>query len=197
MRVMRDKYPHVQTASLVAIIGKTVKQIYMKANVMGLHKTAEYLASPDACRLRRGDNVGAQYRFKPGQQVWNKGIHFVSGGRSAETQFKKGSKPANYQPVGTTRIVDGYTEIKVAEGMRQWKSLQRVIWEGQHGPIPKGASIIFKDGNRQNCAIDNLEMLTRAELMKRNTVHNLPPELAKAVQLIGALNRKINHGKQY
>lgn len=28
--------------------------------------------------------------------------------------------------------------------------------------------------------------------MRRNTVHNLPPELAKVVQLRGAINRQIN-----
>jgi len=193
LAVLHARYQHEKTERVAADLGRTVSTVYQKAAGLGLKKSDEYLASLDACRLRRGDNIGAEYRFKPGQTVWNKGTNFTAGGRSAETRFKKGSKPANYQPVGATRIVeDGYLEVKVAEGMRQWKAVHRLEWEKHNGPIPKGSSIVFKDGNKQNTHISNLECLTRKELMLRNTVHNLPKELALIAQLRGALQRQIN-----
>jgi hypothetical protein len=40
--------------------------------------------------------------------------------------------------------------------------------------------------------LDRLELLTMRENMARNTVHNLPPEVASLVQLRGALVRRIN-----
>ncbi|WP_218117922.1 HNH endonuclease signature motif containing protein [Nitrosospira sp. Nl5] len=166
------------------------------ATMLGIRKSDAYLASPAACRLRRGDNVGSASRFKKGQSAWNKGIHFDSGGRSAETRFRPGTVPPNHKPAGTTRISkDGYLEIKIAEGMYQWRLLHREIWKEAHGEYPaRGTALIFKDGNKQNCNIANLEVLTRKELMLRNSVHNLPEEIKEVIRLNGVIRRKI-HGK--
>lgn len=193
---MRTVYPNTRTADVVSMIGRSERAIYNAAKGLGIAKSAEYLASPAACRLRRGDNVGAAHRFKLGQNAWNKGIHFDSGGRSAETRFRPGLVPANHKPVGSTRTSkDGYLEIKIAEGMFQWRLLHREVWKEAHSDYPaKGTAIIFKDGNKTNCDISNLEVLTRKELMLRNSVHNLPEEIKEVVRLNGVLRRKI-HGK--
>lgn len=62
--------------------------------------------------------------FPKGHVPWNKGRHFKAGGRSAETQFKNGTIPPNYQPVGAiTTHSDGYRYIKLAE--RKWQLYQR------------------------------------------------------------------------
>ncbi len=187
-------YPDTRTADIAAKIGRSEGQIYQKAADLGLKKSPSYLAGPVACRLRRGDNVGKAFRFKPGHQTWNKGHRFDPGGRSAETRFKKGTVPPNYRPVGSTRIsVDGYTEIKVAEGIHQWRLLHREVWKEVHGEYPpKNMALVFRDGNKQNCSIENLELLTRQQLMARNTVHNLPEEIKDVIRLNGVLRRKIN-----
>jgi hypothetical protein len=98
--------------------------------------------------------------------------------------------------VGTQRIsVDGYLEIKVAEGMHQWRLLHREIWKQNHGAYPdKGMALAFRDGNKLNCSIENLELITRRQLMDRNTVHNLPEEIKEVIRLNGVIRRKI-HGK--
>ena len=42
-------------------------------------------------------------------------------------------------------------------------------------------------------ALDALELVSRAELMRRNSRHaRYPPEVNQLIQLKGALNRKIN-----
>ncbi len=57
--------------------------------------------------------------------------------------------------------------------------------------------MVFRDGNRRNFAPPNLELVSRSELMRRNSHWNtLPPELAQIVQLRGALTRKINRRSQ-
>lgn len=45
--------------------------------------------------------------------------------------------------------------------------LHRRKWADKHGPIPKGCCIIFKDGNRDNCSLRNLQMLTHDEQQKQ------------------------------
>ncbi len=195
-------YPDTPTADIATKLGMSVQQVYSKAAQLDLKKSDAYLAGPAACRLRRGDNVGAQYRFKKGQVSHNKGRKGLIYEGGIATQFKKGHRGGKalelYQPIGTERISkDGYIQRKVNDDMplqRRWRGVHLIVWEEAHGPLPKGHALVFKDGNRQNCAIENLELVTRGELMRRNSYHtNYPKEIAQLIQLRCALNRKINH----
>jgi hypothetical protein len=187
-----ELYPDTKTEDMAKIMGMTVGRIYGKAGSLGLKKSKEYLSSPYACRLRQGDNVGKSTRFTKGQASWNKGMKGLQiGGK--ETQFKPGTKPPNWRPVGSTRVnVDGYIEVKTKEGKFTWKLLHRENWTASNGPIPKDHAVVFKDGNRLNCDISNLECITLEENMRRNTYHRYPKEIAQLVQLRGALTRQIN-----
>ena len=49
----------------------------------------------------------------------------------------------------------------------------------------------WKDRNHENCALENLELLTDKEHMRRTTVHNLPAELKDTIMLAGRLKRRI------
>lgn len=45
----------------------------------------------------------------------------------------------------------------------RWEFLHRVVWEEHNGPIPDGKMIIFRDGDRSNCDISNLMLVTKGE----------------------------------
>lgn len=49
--------------------------------------------------------------------------------------------------------------------------LHRYVWEQTYGSIPKGMVIHHKDFNRGNWNLENLELLTRAEHMKRHKIN--------------------------
>jgi len=67
------------------------------------------------------------------------------------------------------------------------------MWEAQNGPVPRGHIVVFKDGNRENLVLDNFELVTRQELMRRNSYHTrYPREIGLVIQLKGALQRQIN-----
>jgi len=65
LNILRTQYPDTPTKALVQSGRRSVGSVYGRATTMGLRKSATYLAGPDACRLRRGDNVGAARRFLP------------------------------------------------------------------------------------------------------------------------------------
>lgn len=67
----------------------------------------------------------------------------------------------------------------------------RYLWEQENGAIPKGYNIFFKDGNRRNCMIENLECISNAELARRNTIHNYPAEVKELFFLRRSLNKAI------
>lgn len=194
--LLKSLYPDTATAEIAAKMGVRVNQVHGKASALGLKKSAEYLASDLACRMRRGDNIGAAYQFKPGAAPWNKGIKFDSGGRSHQTRFKPGMRPHTWRPIGTERISkDGILERKITDTgitKHDYVAVHRLAWIERHGPIPAGCAIVFRDGNPSNLDIGNLECVTRAELMRRNSCHNYGKEIAQLVQLRGAITRQIN-----
>lgn len=65
------------------------------------------------------------------------------------------------------------------------------MWQEAFGPVPPGFAVCFKDRDKAHRALDNFELISRADLMRRNSVHRLPPELASAIQLNGALKRRL------
>lgn len=206
---LRELYPHYPTEHVLAVVFKrTPRQLYAKAGQLGLAKSPEYLASPWAQRLRKGTNRGGSTRFKPGQVPANKGLRRPgwAPGRMAETQFKKGERRGRanniWRPVGSERISkDGYLERKVSEDrpfQRRWKAVHRIVWEEHHGPIPKGHAVVFRAGQQttdpHRINVDGLELVTRGELMRRNSYHtNYPKPVRELIQLRAALNRKIRN----
>jgi hypothetical protein len=111
-------------------------------------------------------------RFKSDQKSWNKGKSFQAGGRSKDTQFKKGAKPPKYRQVGEVfGIPDAtgktYRFIKLAHH-RQYP-YGRHVWEQTTGQtLTRNDVIRFRDGNPLNCEFGNLERITKAQNAFRN-----------------------------
>lgn len=193
LALLREHYPNMPMPELTKLLNKSVSAIYGKVYALGIKRSQEFLDSPAACKLRRGDEIGKSYRFKKGQVPPNKGMKGVYYEGSAATFFAKGHEPANYKPIGAIRTsCDGYYEIKIADGMHQWRFLHRVIWERCNGAIPKSYIVSFIDRNPQNINIKNMSLFTKAQNMQRNTLHRYPKEIATLIQLQGAINRQIN-----
>lgn len=196
---LRRLYPHLPTVEVARRMGRTHLAICAAAEAIGLRKTAEYLASPAACRLRRGGNVGAAHRFQKGRVPANKGLRRPGWyrGRMRDNWFEKGARPQTWVPVGTEVAgTDGYRKRKVSDDRTKpsrfnWKFVHVLVWEKAHGPVRAGHVVVFKNGDRAQIRLDNLELITRRELMRRNSVNRMPKVLAQAIQLRGALVRRI------
>lgn len=196
IETLRAIYPHISTRRVAEQLGRSVSAINGMAPKLGLRKTDEYLASPDACRLRRGDNVGKAHRYKPGHTPANKDVKgWDAGGRSHETRFKTGQRGNKWVPVGTERVnSDGYRDRKVADTGYppvDWRPVHLLIWESHHGSMPPGHAVVFIDGDRTHVALENLVLLTRRELMARNTIARFPPALRHTIRLNRKLQRTI------
>lgn len=199
IRRLRALYPDMPTARVARALRRSVGSIIGMACSLRLRKSAAYLASPAAGRLRRGDNVGAAYRYPKGHVPANKGLRRPGWhrGRMKETWFKRGNKPHTWVPVGTEVLdADGYRKRKVSDDRTKpsrfnWRFVHVLVWERRHGRVPRGHVVAFKNGDRGDIRLGNLELITRRELMRRNSVHNLPKALADVIQLRGALVRQI------
>lgn len=193
-------YPDTPMPDLTKIFSRPYWQIYNKAYALGIKRSEAYLASEHACRLRRDNNPGTGTRFQKGQPSWNKGVSYTAGGRSAETRFKPGALSGKaallHQPIGAERITkDGIRQRKICDDgppQRRWKSVHMILWEESSGAVPPGHIVVFRDKNTANIEIDNLDLITRAENMRRNTIHRYPPELKSTIRQLGKLKKAIS-----
>lgn len=196
VQILRELYADTPTTEIAARLGRELRAVWAKAKNLGIKKSPEYLASPLAARLTKESTVGVETRFRPGHAPWNKGSNYVAGGRSVETRFKAGRMPHTHKPVGSEAWRDGYLWRKVRDDLVpvrfNWREVHRIVWEEHHGPIPEGHAIVFRNGNRTDIRLDNLELINRQELARRNNMHRLPPELRKAIHTKAAITRQIN-----
>jgi len=217
IRALTESYPHRPTREIAATWQRSISNVYKKASQLGLHKSQSFLDSEESGRLRKGQSrPGTEHnQFKKGHVPANKGLRRPGfhAGRMRETQFKKGERSGvaakNWVPVGSIRPDnEGYLRIKVREAVygkepfgfgnsKVWPMYNRYLWEQHRGPIPPKHMVVFKDGNKAHCVIENLELLSMANNARRNSMwRQLPRELAEVIQLNGALKRRINHGKE-
>lgn len=207
--LLRDLYPDHTASSLAVLLQRPEGAIYRKANALGLAKSAAFLESATSGRIRRGrtDPRMVASQIKPGATPWNKGIKGSTGlhDNCRRTQFKKGRPAAearNYVPIGSHRISkDGYLEQKVTDDpgiypARRWIAVHRLVWERENGPIPQGRIVVYRPGMKttvlEEITVDRLDCITRAENAQRNHPRSKSPELAKLVQLKGAITRQVN-----
>ena len=83
--------------------------------------------------------------------------------------------------------------MKVAH--KKWIRKHKLVWEEANGPIPKGFYLRIKDKNKENYNLDNMELVTMAENMRRNTIHKYPEELKNTMRALQKLKKTIKkHG---
>jgi hypothetical protein len=188
-----DAFPNTDTKIIAEKLKLTREQVYNKAYWLGLKKDKEYmekLIAREAAKLRI---LGENCRFQKGHTPANKGQKMSTDlyEKVKPTMFKKGHTPHNAKYDGHERITkDGYIEIRIRLGKYILK--HRHLWEQHNGKIPKGMIIVFKDKNKLNCTIENLEIITKAENMRRNTVHRYPEEIKNTIKILTKLKKKIN-----
>lgn len=175
-------YATMSAIDIAAVMGVNRSSIKNRVHKLGLKKPAGYV------------NSGC---FKPDGEPWNKGKPFDSGGRSHETRFKAGQRPHTWHPIGHERVTKaGYRERKLTDTgitRHDYVGLHVLLWREHNGDIPGGCAVVFRNGDKNDIRIDNLECITRAELMRRNSYHTrYPQEVRSLVQLRGAITRQIN-----
>ena len=157
----------------------TQKSIWGKARGLGLRKSREFLQAVGHHCAQHPRSVAT--RFVKGQEPHNKGKRigeFMSAEgieRSSSTRFKKGHLPHNTRPIGYERVdpIDGYTFIKVSMSGKM-VAKHRYVWEQAHGKVPDGCVVSFRDGNRRNCDLSNLYLLSREDVARRRVLAETP-----------------------
>ncbi len=189
------EYPNTKNIDLAKKLNRTYNSLTGKAYCLKLKKSKEYLQS----ELSGRNNVinNHKTRFKKGHKPFNKGkkgkeyLSTEAKSKKGKTRFKKGNVPENHRPLFSERITkEGYVIIKVEEP-NKWQLKHRYIFEKEHGKIPKGMLLKFKDGNKQNITLDNLYLVSKKKNMAANTIHRYPTELKQTIRLTNKILKQL------
>lgn len=166
----KDKKPqHKWTDEEKEYLASIVKGSTYKEITKQMNDKFEYNFSEEQIKgmmYRNKLTTGTGGYFKKGSTPWNKGLKGYMGAN--KTSFKKGTIPPNQVPIGTESITKGgYIKVKVGEP-NKWKLKQRYIYEQHYGEIPNNCNIIFADKNIRNFDINNLVLVSKAEMLILN-----------------------------
>ena len=192
---------------LARALGRTTASLYQRVWRLGLRKPPDWNARCARQRWAEGRHEGSRGRcFPKGHVPANKGLRRpgYAPGRMAETQFKKGAMSGaaqhNYVPIGTEKIdpkrnvlMRKVTDDPTIYPVKRWRPVHVLVWESVHGPVPVGHIVVFRRGLKTYEAsaitVDRLELVTRADNMRRNTIHHYPPAIADAMRRVGRVKR--------
>lgn len=207
--LIKKEYPNNLTEIIAVKLNRSLRSVYSRANTLGLKKTEKYLNTEASGRLTKGQVIGFNTFFKKGQIPFNKGLKqkdFFSKeaiAKSKLTRFKKGRLPHNAKEDGLImprKDKSGKTYLYIRESLGVWKLYHRTVWEKHNGKLKRNEVVRFKDGNQTNCAIENLFVISMAENMKLNSIHQYPNDLKQVIKLTNKLKKQIikteNHGKK-
>ena len=198
IEILSRLYPNHYAREIAGILGRGISSIYCKARTLGIESSREKIQRAGYKVSKETSSIAS--RFQKGHHPSNKGkkVSPEIYAKMQPTMFKKGQNPVNHRDVGSERVnVDGYIEIKVAEPNR-WRLKHRVIWEQVNGAIPKGFNVQFKNHNSQDCRIENLYLISKAEQMaKENSFWaKYPKEIQEIIHLKGVVNRAIHKAEK-
>ena len=139
--------------------------------------------------MQKANKMGFKYHgpnrgmFRAGFTPHNKGRKMSPELRAkcAPTMFRPGTIPPNTKPKGDDISIrdskNGKPEVYLRLKPGKWVMLSRHTYESFFGKVPDGYIVYHKDGDPLNCDIQNLDIMSRAQNVRRN--HNLVKIMAK------------------
>jgi hypothetical protein len=194
---LRENYLTLTGPKLALKLGRAEGSVYGRIKLLGL-------ILPDLIKQERQkittENLrteGVFSRFPKGHIPANKGKKMSPDlyEKVKATMLKKGNIPPNTKYNGCLSIRGDskkgeYVFIRLSKC--KWELLHRVVWEKHYGLIPKGFNVIFKDKDRFNFKINNLQLVSNRELMKLNSFLKFPEDVRDLIRAKSVLTRQIN-----
>lgn len=141
---------------------------------------------------------GYDTKCRPGQPSWITGRKFP--GHTNSGCWGAGHIAFNNVPIGTIRKHSKYWMIKVRDGKLNdnWVMLHHYIWEQEHGPVPEGHRLLFRDGDPDHVELSNIVCVDTKDaaiaVMKYGMTRD--SEINDSIIAVSKLQRKIRNRQE-
>lgn len=155
------------------------------------------------CKGISHKKIQEKFKAKFGREITYSAVKHkmqrICGGNGVDARYKKGntshllvknrhnpSKKSDFEEC-IRHGKDGNEVFIKING--EWVRKKRYVWEQHNGTIPDGYVIMAKDGNNENCDIDNLVMVSRDVCMEfgRKNYNELDKELRETAIYLSQL----------
>lgn len=179
--IIEDMFPDHTAVEIGTILNREPSAVRRYAKIRGLKKSDVY--------RKLISSKEAAHGFKKGYTPWNLGIKMSDSTKKKilKTRIELGY---DFKIGQETTDGRGYILIKTEDGL-VYK--HRYIWIKSGRTIPEGYILRFKDKNRNNVTLDNLELISLKDIARENANWaKYPRELLTTFKLISKLTKKIN-----
>ena len=191
-KLLSEVYLTVPVKTIAKQINRSGTFVSRRLKQLGLVIPAELIAEcKKSGRFQKG-NVSFNKGRKQSEYMTPEGIL-----KGMEFRFKKGNISFNAKVNGelSDRVdSSGYAYRYIRISAAKWELYHRVVWQEANGTIPIDSIISFKDGNRLNCELENLELITKRDNVIRNRAGFLilPTELQTTKLLLTKIKKLTN-----
>ena len=178
---LKIMYPCMPNGKIARLLHVNVQCVLNKAQQLHLKKSKLFI-SQQRRRNAKNPKVRAT-QFKRGHVPVKKGrkeTEFMTKDeiKSKNMKQKTAHRAQNNLPSGMeTKRSNGYTYIKTDKGMMP---KHRWMWIQNHGIIPKGMRVVFLDGDKNNCSMNNLTLVSAKDAGKI-IANKIPNEKRKEI----------------
>jgi hypothetical protein len=200
---IRDNYLNLMLSEIGKHLDRTEGTVHQRLKVIGLQVPEEIKAARKQIGFNNLKESGKAHRFQKGNAAYNKGkkmpAHVYE--KAKATMFKPGQKPKNTVHFGNPYLHmrtrdDGYVEkLWFIQESTNKRSAYLGYLCRQNGIDLTGKKPILKEGFDHSRAptFEDIEIVTNAENMRRNSIHRYPEEIVKLCHIKGILKRQINN----
>lgn len=162
-RFFIEHYPNLRNIELAELLGRQEGQVESKAQRLKLKKSKEFWTEINAL-----PNAGKFGQRPP----WNKGMKGLFFG-STSGQFKAKNRPHNQKEDGAITIRwEQKTHrpiVMYRVALKKWIPYAHHVFASYYGEVPKGMVVRFRNGNRLDFRLENLELVSKRENYLRNS----------------------------
>lgn len=177
-------------------LGMKIGTVSNYAERHGLKKDPDYVKKLQEKSAATLISTGASHRFKKGNKPhnYNYKVSEETYKKMAGTMFKKGQPPSTAYPIGhEAKCCYGYWRIKTEQGLLY---KHKYLWEQANGPIPDGFSVVFVNGKKEDCFLENLILLPNSDKSLHSKYCHLSREVRDAAFALAYLKRAIKKIKK-
>ena len=208
VKILKEFYPVRKNSEVLAMLlpGRTERQMYSKVQVMGIHKDkafwGQYMRDLYNNLSEEQLEQRKKSQFKKGHATHNKGVKMPQELRDklSRTWFQKGHNAnpnAQFDGAITWRNYSNWGRVQfIRIAKSKWIPLHHYVWQQAGNEVKEGHVIIFIDGDTSNCAIDNLQQITCADNMRRNSIVNYGKEFQSMSLFLAGYRKRLSKFKQ-